>query len=62
MEFRTVTLFKKLIKKQVIEKFVSLEKDIMKAIKALTIAHSMERRVYFFDFMRINKLMRFAQN
>lgn len=45
VEFGTVTLAKKLIKKQVLEKFISLDKAVIKGVETLTIAHAMEHMV-----------------
>lgn len=43
-------------KKQTLEKFIDLEKAVMKAFKAVIVAHAMELMEYFFDLMRIKKL------
>lgn len=56
MEFRIVTFTKKIIKKQVLETFIAFEKTFFKAVKAVTMAHTMEHQVYFFFLMRIKKL------
>lgn len=43
-------------KKQTLEKFIALEKAILKAVKAVNIAHVMECREYLFDMLRIKSL------
>lgn len=45
LEFRTVTFAKKLWKKQVLEKFIALEKAALKDFKTVTVAHAMEHMV-----------------
>lgn len=45
-EFRIVTFERKLKKKETLKMFIALKKVVMKAIKAMTLDHAMERKKY----------------
>lgn len=51
-----LTFSKKLRKKQTLEKFIALEKIVLKVVQVVTMAYAMESREYLFDLMRIKKL------
>lgn len=55
--FSNKCLFKKLQNKSTLKKFVRVEKLVLKAVEAVTIAHALEIREYFYDLMRLRKLI-----
>lgn len=43
-QFQTVTFAKKLERKETLNKFIVLEKTVMKVVKTVAVAYGMERR------------------
>lgn len=55
-EFRTKVFAKKLLNKNKLKRFVSLERSVLKAVRAITIEQAIDRREYLFYLMRLKKL------
>lgn len=55
-EIRTEVLAKKFRQKAFVYRFIMLEKTVLRAVKARTVPQGLDRREYFFDLVRINRL------
>lgn len=53
IEFRAVTLAKKLMKKIVLDKFITLEKYVLNQVETVIIAEAMQCKHYLIDLMHI---------
>lgn len=55
-EFRTDVLAKRFKNKTILNRFTSLEKKVLKSVKAVNVSQEMEKTEYLFNLMRIQKL------
>lgn len=56
IEFRTITLEKKPRSKDVLHKYIALDKSLLNQVKTVIISEAIQRKHYLLDLMPIQKL------